>query len=192
MQYNIAYEVPFDSGETVQFAHEPDSTLVMYFLQGDSLVNKSAMILLGDYGNVTFADEPQRFTRNIVKKFGVKSIIGKGAYGYYQSSKKTFVKTPINVQSGKEPPQNVIIGETDTTITYSLQNPDVISYEWFRFVFAGEWTFEFKTSSLTGKFEKPFGMAGNFELTVIGYRNETLDYSRPTEPVTVNITLRSD
>jgi hypothetical protein len=196
MKFNLTKVADLQSGaETIQLAHEPHGTLVQYFKSGGNLQNKSAMITLGNYDNVVFEDENPRFTTEQIERFGIKSLIGLGGYGYYKESAKnvTRIKIPINYVAGQAPPSVVSIGQTDKTITYHIQNHDIILYEWFRFSFTQNGiSTDFVTSQLSGEFEKPFNFEGGFSVSVIGYRNEIQQFSRPTEPLTINIILRSD
>lgn len=178
----------------VQFGHEPNNELVQYFVNDSNLQNRSALVPFGDYTDLVLHEESARFTRAKVSSFGVKSTVGIGAYGFYmdEEGKHGVVKVPINFTGGMAPP-NLIVGQTDLTITYEIGNPDVVNYEAFRLVFRqGEFAYEFITYQLEGEVDKPFGMQGDFIVTCIGYKNEIQDYSQPTPPISINITKRSD
>ena len=178
-----------------QMGNEPENALVQYYRDGDLLLNKSDMVIFSNYPDLELAEEPQRFTKSKVSRFGIKTLVGLGAYGYYQDEERqsSFVKVPINYMPGTAPPSLLELSQTDKDIIYSIRNPAVIAYEAFRLVFRqGLFAYEFITCDLHGEIEKPFGMEGNFMVQVIGYGNEIQDFSRPTEPVEFAVALRPD
>ena len=194
MQFNFQYVLDLQPSwmSTVQFAHEPNGELVQYYIDGMSANNRSAKITNGNYSGVIFKEERPRLTFNAVKRIGIKSLTDIGAYGFYIDSngEYAFVRVPINYAGGSEPP-DLAVNQTDTTITYTLSNPSIITYETFRLIFRqDEWAYEFITMDLEGEFEKPFDMEGDFIVTCIGYRKEIQEYSEPTEPIEFSVTAR--
>ena len=205
MRFDFEHEVDLepDNMRTVMFGHEPDEpggTLVQYFIDGDLAESRSAMIRQGQYGDLADMLEddipPRRMTDKQILRIGVKSLVGLGAYGFYVSRDETGVYTrvmiPINWSAGGPPP-TLIIGQTDTTLTYTIGNPDIISYECFRLTLRrGHFAHEFITYDLEGEVEKPFDMEGEYSVTVIGYKNEISEFSKPTEPMEFTVEKRSD
>lgn len=180
--------------DTAQFGQESDATLVQYFKDFDFLLNRSYKVILGKYDYTKYKEEPQRFTKTKVSRFGIKNLLGIGAYGYYMDEEGLIgtIKVPINYTEGKVPP-SLSTTDQDTTIKYSINNPDLFSYEAFRLVFLqGDFAYEFITYELEGEAEKPFGMFGDFEVSCIGYRNELQDFSVPSESINISIVQRSD
>lgn len=190
----MTVEFEFDiSGNENKGAQEPDGTFIVYSKSGENIVNQSMKIVNSDWTNAPVFQSVPSIITDIVSIWNIKDgNLGIGATGVWQNT-KTIVKVPLNYQAGQEPPQNPIIGQTDMTIIYSIQNPNIISYEWFRFEFLQNGLIrDFMTSQLEGEFKKPFDMEGEYTVIVIGYKNEIQQFSRPTEPIMVNITRRSD
>ena len=184
---------------TVMFGNEPRNELIQYFIHEGRAENRSAVIELGDYTNLAdeLEDELQRMTSGQVSRIGVKSLVGLGAYGFYVSQNEegefTRILLPINPDVIGGPPPTLVIGQTDTTLTYTIGNPEIIDYECFRLIFRrGLFAHEFITYELVGEVDKPFDMEGEYSVTCIGYRNEISEFSKPTEAVEIAVALRPD
>lgn len=187
-------------GTNYKTANEPDNTLTVYYKNGDNLINKSAQIINGNYNNLDFSEESPRITTDPVKQYFVKTLQNEfvGAYGGFRHANQDVsqIKLPINFTVGKVPPNIISIGQTDTTITYEIADRTVVMYDWFRFVFVNVETgisdYEPIVSDLQGEIDKPVEFSGEYSVFVIGYKNETQEHSKPTEPFTYLFTQRSD
>jgi len=192
MKYLIEYTSNISSNYKQQMSHEPTNELINYFINNNYLNNKSTTPYNGNFNNLIFKDEPNRITTSSISNYGIKSATGIGAFGFYRDSNgKTIIKTPINYSLGK-PIGEFEINQTDSKIIFNLQQFSEI-YEWYRFVFnQGLWSYEFKTNTLQGEFEKPFNMNGEFLVTCQGFRRELYEFSEISNPISVNITKRTD
>ena len=202
--FEIEHIIPLGgAGLAPQVAHEPNSDVVVYYQTPKEayMHNRSDNVELGKWGEVEFADDDFiRFTHDQVTRFGVKSAIGIGGYGFYvdKGMGYTHIRIPINRDDGQEPP-TFTVGQTETTITYTVANPipsdqrNPVLYESFRFEFIqGKFSYEFITYDKAGEFEKPWDMNGAFEVRVRGHRNEIQNFSRWTRLQDITITLRPD
>lgn len=189
--------IDLQTGDTSQIGHEPNNELVQYYLDGDRLRNRVAIPNMGNYSGIQFADETlQRFTTQNVNRFAIKTFPQIGAVGAAKlTDESVVILTPINYRGGLIPPGIILIGQTNTTITYSITQPELFEWEAFRFVFTHvgtNWRYEFITYSLEGEFEKLVDMEGEFGVTIQGFRNEIQEFSRIVEWGNINITLRDD
>ena len=178
----------------IHIGNEPNNDLVQYFKDGDFLRNRSDRIVRNNYSELILNDEAPRFTRRRISRFGIKSAVGIGAYGFYQDVQDEFgyVKVPINYVHGYEPP-HFTVWQTETKILFDITNPETIEYECFRLTFRqGLFAYEFITYDFKGELEKPFEMEGEHFVTCIGYMREVQVFSQPMSMGIIDIIKRTD
>lgn len=202
MAFSINYEIELGlNSSKVYMSNEPNNKWVKYYQSGDILENEYQQINMGNYEVLNpeedelgiygekWVKEPQRFTKSKITDFGIKTLVGYGAYGFFldASGKKGRVKVPIVRKNNNNPPVLLLAVEEDTII-YNIQNTESSLYECFRLSFTQDgYRYDFITYDPNGEIIKIPGMYGEFEVTCIGYRNEIQEYSKPTDIITIDI-----
>lgn len=178
----LTFPVTFTSsdGTTTFFGHEPDNTLMKYFLKDKRVANKSCAPPGDNYDGLTFVDEPRRLTASPVKDFGIKSFPHIGAYGFYTPlyHPTSIVVIPINHKDTEGEAPQVVITDTGTTIHLAITG----KYDCYRIsVTLDYFTTEFITYATTFDFLPMY--TGNCTITVVGHSNEIAITSKPFETV---------
>jgi hypothetical protein len=189
MAFEIEYIV--DTGSGGQISHQPDNALVVFAQGGDYISSSAAFPDRADYANMAFEEEPfARFTRAKVERFGVKTLIGIGAYGYYREAETGYsvVKVPVGGAVAGEAPQ-ISVTDGEYRITYEITDP--AAWERYRITFRqGYFAEEFIVRDLAGEIEKPPTMGGLYGVTVMGYRYDVQERSGESQPTSVFVAER--
>lgn len=182
------------TGSTPQLAQEVDGKLFQYYLENGKLKNTYFPITYGNYAEFdNWLIEDPKITGRTVSNFGTKTLVGMGAYAFFVNAEKTqsYIKLPINYEKGSVSPEIIQLEDSGESLHYKLTNPELITYDAFRYVFEGEGgTYEFVTYETEGSFVKPYNMEGSFRVRVRGYRDEVQEFSRWSEEVVVLVTAR--
>ena len=182
MELALSEVYTFNDGSKTFVSHEPDNTLIEYFMANNRLGNKSTVPPQGNFDGLTFKSEPRRITPQPVKDFGVKSFPHFGSYGFYTPlyTPTSIVVIPINREQTKTDEPEVTITDTGTTIHLSITG----DYECFRVVVRLDY---FATEFITYDTEFDFMPMydGECTITVIGHSNEISVTSKPYETTMV-------
>jgi len=184
------YPLRDDNNLGVQ-GHEPDNTLVDYYLKSSRLENKSCKPPMDVYTELQWQTEKRRITSKTVSRFGVKAFPGMGAYGWYHTlhENRNIVVIPINNRKVKYTPPTFTVTKSDKQLIFAITQPsdEDIQYECFRVVIrSGYVAFEYITYDLEVTVIAP--PPGDYEITILGY----LDVDKISEDTEVyNLTIDS-
>lgn len=152
--------------------HEPDNTLVDYYLKNHRLENISCEPPLDVYANLQWQKEKRRITSKAVTRFGIKSFPGMGAYGWYHTlhENRNIVVIPINNRKVKYTPPTFTVVKANRQLTFAITQPsdEDIQYECFRITIRnGYIATEYITYDLAVTVIAP--PPGTYEVTMFGY-----------------------
>jgi len=169
----IFTEVPLRADTNIgNQGHEPDNTLIDYYLKNNRLENRSCEPPLDVYTDLQWQTEKRRITSKAVARFGIKSFPGMGAYGWYHTlhENRNIVVIPINDRKVKYTPPTFTVTKANRQLTFAITQPsdEDIQYECFRIVIRnGYLATEYVTYDLTVTVIAP--PPGTYEVTMFGY-----------------------
>lgn len=169
-------EVPLRNDNNIgNQGHEPDNTLVDYYIKNHRVENRSCEPPLDVYTNLEWRNEKRRITTKTVARFGIKSFPGIGAYGWYHTlhENRNMVVIPINNRKVKYVPPTFTVTKENRQLVFAITQPseEEIQYDCFRIVIRkGYVATEYITYNLADIVIAP--PPGTYEITLMGYLGE--------------------
>lgn len=193
MSFVFQFELDLGRGRTPYFVSEPGNEIVLYSEEIGMQKNEISHVSNGKYNLLYFDEQSPRLTKTKISGYGIKSSSGVGSYGFYvdEKAENTYIKVPVKYTIDSElPGPSFWVYDRETVLEYTIRGP---GYDCFRVVLnQGLLTYEFVVYSDEGEIEKPYGMYGNFDVYVVGYKNEIQEQSGIAWTSYLNVNRRPD
>lgn len=164
-----------NDGTLIDFVHEPDNLFTRYYKKGKYIFNESTEPYMGHFeDDLTFKKETKRLTAQAISNFGVKKFPQYSSYGWYKTlhTNESRVLIPISKKRSTYDIPQLNVEQTGTDITITITDNQT-AYDYYRIVFRKQlFAIEFITSKKVLTIPKL--LTGEYELSVIGYKDEDI------------------
>lgn len=154
---------------------ETDSSLRMYYIHDSTTSDKTSILTIADYGNLSFKDLTKHLTSRTVSKIGIKTFPGMGSYGFfrYKYEQRSVILCPINNNPTQfTAPMLTMETTAGGKLKFTIKDPQDITYECYRIILRNErFALEYVTYNKTIEVPKP-DVNGTYIIYCIGYVRE--------------------
>lgn len=189
------YEKDIETGRTPFMCHEEDSTIYNYFIDGEAAKDRSTLVALGQYAEVTFGDEDRHLTTRAVERIGVKNFPGVGGIGFYKDiyNEESRIVAPIHSTTRRySAPVLESVEIADGKLHIVITPPSDISYTCYRVVLRqGTFAFEYILYKTEYSVDVSF-VKGEYNCYCIGYDEDNGTVSDDSNIITLTVTEGND
>lgn len=172
MALTFEYVKELDTGLYPHIAHEADSTIYNYFVDGEQAKDKSAVAALGHYDNIAFGNEDRTLTTKVVSSIGIKNFPGIGAIGFYKDAYLNggHIVAPVRqVVQKHDAPELVSVNVEGDKLHIVITQPTSLNYTCFKVIVRqGDFAFEYTLYKLDALVDLPT-VKGTYTVYCIGY-----------------------
>ena len=195
MALTFEYVKELDTGLYPHIAHEADSTIYNYFVNGAQAKDKSAVATLGHYDNIAFGNEDRTLTTKAVSSIGIKNFPGIGAIGFYKDAylNEGHIVAPVHqVVQKYDAPELVSVNVAEDKLHIVITQPSSLDYTCFKVIVRqGDFAFEYTMYKPDALVDLPT-VKGTYTVYCIGYDESTGSISEDSNELALTITTGSE
>lgn len=163
----------------LHMVNEPNNKLVQYFIEGDTLKDKTTLIQNGEYETAQWKGLNQKITLSDVSNFGVKAFPGLGAIAHYKRNyeNKNMILYCVNHQRMEKQAPSIATVISGNKMTFQITDPTGVKYESYRIVIVYSDDTKKEYISYVKTFEVPKPIKDIKNIYCVGYIGEAADFS---------------